>query len=422
MSNYKQPDMLTKRIYVHISLYICLGTIILSFFSSCNQCTRTVLTNIGMNMENYKVHNIYSTMDMSIFHGFESKISLKELQAVHGKPNRILDAEEAAGVEQYSIWEYDFQYEKIDCYVRQNDSIVDYIYCEFISPRSIGSIVKDDDIANNIIENKSFADYIVDDFKTTIRILKQKGKNSHAINVALDDNTDLTGYESLKSKIEEINERTPIQVADLCEISSIDYSKNTVSINCDISELSKGVLESDPNFGQHCCTFLLGDKGMLSYLKPKLLEKDANINLVFRDEFSASPIVYRMSARNLLSSPTTVSQRINAMIAYDNMGLVNITNQESTSLRMEPRRIQGNVVKISMTYKKVIIDTTESQYKRFATNSFLDEKNPDQELIILCAKSGMGICYTVTYEKDNIRKTYTADFSNRELKDILTQI
>lgn len=54
------------------------GLVILSLLSSCNQCTRTILTNLGWSIENYKVHNIYSAVDMSFFHGFENKISLKD--------------------------------------------------------------------------------------------------------------------------------------------------------------------------------------------------------------------------------------------------------------------------------------------------------------------------------------------------------
>lgn len=41
--------------------------IILFVLSSCRQYARTILEYYGLSVEEYKVHNIYSTVDVSIF-------------------------------------------------------------------------------------------------------------------------------------------------------------------------------------------------------------------------------------------------------------------------------------------------------------------------------------------------------------------
>lgn len=363
---------------------------------------------------------------MSIFHGFENRISLKDLQTTHGNPSRILNAKEVADIDGYNIWEYDVQQDKIDCYIKKNDSIVDYIYCEFANPRNIYSIVKDKDIANKIVADKAFADYIVDDFKTTIRILKQKGSKSHAVNIALDDNTDLIDSESLQAELEKINENTPIPMADFCEISSWDYNNNVISINCDVNELPNGTMmnqiKNNSDFGKQCCIYFLGDKGQFSFLKPKILEEKADVHLVFKGKLSGATFTSKINVSDLLNSPTTALQRLKAMVAYDNMGLVNQASSASHILKMEPREIRNSILRISMTYATEPIDVTDSQFKKFISQSFLNEENPDQEIILLCAQCGIGLCYINTYAKNGLQKTYTANFSNGELKALRTLI
>ncbi len=402
------------------------GLVILSLLSSCNQCTRTILTNLGWSIENYKVHNIYSAVDMSFFHGFENKISLKDLQTTHGNPSRILNAKEFADIDGYNIWEYNVEQDKIDCYVKKNDSIVDYIYCEFANPRNIYSIVKDKNTANKIVADKAFADYIVDDFKTTIRILKQKGSKSHTVNIALDDNTDLIDSESLQTELEKINEEAPIPMADFCEISSWNYNNNVISINCDVNESPNGTtmnqLKNNSDFGKQCCIYFLGDKGLFSFLTPKILKNKAEVNLVFKGKSSGLTITSKIHTGKILNSPTTALQRLKAIVAYDNMGLVNLSSSAPHILKMGPREIRNNILHISMTYVTEPIDITDSQFKKFISQSFLNEENPDQEIILLCAQCGIGLCYINTYIKNGLQKTYTANFSNSDLKALRTLI
>jgi hypothetical protein len=381
-----------------------------------------ILAEIGISIEEYNVHNIYNAVDMSVFHGFENKISLKELQAKHGSPNRILNAKEVADVDGYDIWEYDFQKDKIDCYIKKNDSIVDYIYCEFTTPTNIYNLVKDKEIAAKIAGGKASINYLVDDFKTTIRILKQNESMNCALNIALDDNTDLISSGSLHDELEGINENTPIPMADFCEISSFNYRNKKITINCDVNELPNDTImtriKNDPYFGKQFCIISFGDKGVFSFLTPKILEEEADICLIFKGKLSGMTVKYKIKTKELLCSPTTARQRLRAMIDYDNMGLVHQVNFNSSKLKMSPRFIQNNTLYISITYLDPPIYTTDYLFKKLMNKSFLDNENPEQKIILLCAQSGIGLCYINTFSKNGIQTTYTAYYSNSELKSL----
>ena len=166
----------------------------------------------------------------------------------------------------------------------------------------------------------------------------------------------------------------------------------------------------------------MGDKGLFSFLTPKILENKAEVNLVFKGKSSGLTITSKIHTGKILNSPTTALQRLKAIVAYDNMGLVNLSSSAPHILKMGPREIRNNILHISMTYVTEPIDITDSQFKKFISQSFLNEENPDQEIILLCAQCGIGLCYINTYTKNGLQKTYTANFSNSDLKALRTLI
>lgn len=399
------------------------GCVFLFFLTSCNQLTSV---KMDWNIETHKVHNIYGAVDMSLFHGFESKVTVDELRAKHGEPSRVLDAKDVAEVDGYDIWEYDVQNDKIDCYIKKGDNVVDYIYSEFTNPKDIHSIVKDRQLADEIIKGNTFADFIVDDFKSTIRILKQRNSANYAVNMAIDDNEELVGYSSLRDELERLSNSLPLTMGELCDISSCSYDNHIISINCDVNDSPNcdliAKMKNDPDFGNQCVVFFFGYRGVLSNMASEIVKEKACINLTFKGKVSKATTTYKVNASELMKSPTTAMQKLKAAISFDNMGMVNLCNDEPSNLRMAPREMKNNVLYISMTYLTDPIDVTDDYFKDFITKSYLNNANPDQDIFITCAQSGVGVSYMNTYVKDGKQKTYTANFTNSELKALRTRI
>lgn len=199
------------------------GFLLILFLASCSNLPRT--WNIGQ----HATHNIYSAVDMSLFHGFENKVTVAELRAKHGEPIKVLDGKKFADANGYDIWEYAFQQDTIDCYVKRGTGIVDYIYSEFAKPRKIHDIVKDRQLADSIVSANTVADYLVDDFGGTIRILKKRNSTDYAVNIAIDDNDLLVDLEPLGDELQKLNSKAPISMDDLCAITSWSYA-NKVGI------------------------------------------------------------------------------------------------------------------------------------------------------------------------------------------------
>ena len=391
------------------------------FLASCSNLPRT------WNLRQYATHNIYSAVDMSLFHGFENKVTVAELRAKHGEPIKVLDGKKFADADGYDIWEYAFQQDTIDCYVKRGTGIVDYIYSEFAKPRKIHDIVKDRQLADSIVSANTFADYLVDDFKGTVRILKKRNSAKYAVNIAIDDNELLVGSESLREELEGINDNCPIPLAYFCNITSCSYDNKVMTINCEANETQNAnvieKIKSDSDFGNQFVTCFWGDKGMFSFLTPKILDEKADIKLVFKGNQSGSTAELYIDACRLLGSPTTALQRLKAMVAYDNMGTANISDDaDKPSVIMNPREIRDGVLYVSITYVAEPVDISEADFKRFVTKLFLSNENPDQEIVLLCAQSGIGLSFASTYSIMGRQKTYTANFTNSELKALREKI
>ena len=405
----------------------CMGECLLLLFLV--SCSRLSNAEENLNIMQHGVHNIYGSVDMSLFHGFENKVTVAELRAKHGEPSIVLDGKTYADADGYDIWEYVVQQDTIDCYVKRGTGIVDYIYNEFAKPRKIHDIVKDRQLADSIVSANTVADYLVDDFGGTIRILKKRNYTKNAVGIAVDDNEALVGSGPLSEEIEKLNKNVPILMSGLCNIIYWSYANKVMTVNFDIIETPCRTIEnikSDSDFGNQWLILLFGDKGYYSFLKPKIVDERADINLVFKDKRSKSTAVFKFNAWHLLASPTTALQSIKAMIAYDNMIAVNECEAHSDALAiiMNPREIKNNVLYLSDTYKGVwdpgyMTDT----FKNDMTSILLERGEPEQVYVILCAQSGIGLSITNTYYLINgERKTYTANFTNSELKALREKI
>ena len=403
----------------------CMGECILLLFLV--SCSRLSNAEENYNIMQHGVHNIYGAVDMSLFHGFENKVTVAELRAKHGEPSIVLDGKNYADADGYDIWKYVVQQDTIDCYVKKEGGIVDFIYNVFAKPHEINGIVKDKQLADEIMSANTFADYLVDDFKGTIQIMKKGGSSKYAISIAIDDNELLTDSQPLREELESSNDNFPIPLADLCDITAWSYDDKVMSINFDVKETPCRTIEkikSDPDFGNQCVTYLFGDRGRFSFLKPKIVDEKADINLVFRGMKTKSTAVFKVEAWRILAPPTTALQRIKAMIAYDNMGAANQCDDTGVppTMIMNPREIKNNVLYISITYASDVGDMTDTSFKDHVVAMYLSKENPDQEIVLLCAQSGLGLSFSNTCFKNGKQKTYTANFTNSELKALREKI
>lgn len=337
---------------------------------------------------------------MELFHGFETKVTVEEMQDKHGEPSRVYDARKVSRVEGYDVWEYDIQFGKIECYVKKDDKVVDYIFRKFSEPRSLRQIVTDGQVARNLMADKKRVDYLSDDFKNTLVFFKQDASASSDLiaSIALDVDIPMPD-EPLRSKIETYRKTLPLALAVSCRMTSLSYKHHVVSIVCEVLGSSSddiiARMKTDHGFGYQFALFLFGDKGVFSDMRAKLQEEKADIKLTFKSENSKAKTVFKINAGALLKSQTTARQRLKAIVAIYSMRLMNLDYYKSER-KME---LLDNVV--------YLLNTCEGSFKTQFKDCTLDNDSYYQDLLMTCAQSGVGLQFVFTCTDSETEMSYS---------------
>lgn len=100
------------------------------------------------------------------------------------------------------------------------------------------------------------------------------------------------------------------------------------------------------------------------------------------------------------------------------------TNNDSSAIKFEENKIEGNYLIMPMTIacdpNEINSQILATDFKDYISNSFLDPKNPEKIKLYYCYKSGLGIKYI--YNITKLNKVQSATFNNNELKQILTKM
>lgn len=412
------------RSYVPILKRANLCIVILISAVLCNSCS-LVSEALDIKLQDYQTGNIYSTLDMSTFKGFTDKQSINDLTKVHGEPDTILNVEEVAATDGYNIWEYKFSDGAIDCYIKKNDTIVDYLFfepsSEFIK---YTDFIKRKSLVDSISNEKAFASFIIDSQRNTVRIRNTKDKKG-ILNIALNDNEELESDETLAQLITGIQESCPLQLSDFGVISNIYYKNKELTVECNVNELSDKDVSSlffGDKLSNAIGMMMWGNRGFLCPATPQLMKERPKVCLSFKGNRSNKIEKRDFKIGETLTWPTTNLRMLQANMDFNNIANSPLTSETLKFITPEPLRIEDGNFIIGHTVRderaKRFGSITDDQFQKFAEYTLSDPENPDWTMTELAYKCGLGIIYKL-HIGDNGREL-SAYFNNRQILTLIS--
>ena len=405
-----------KTIYTFVSLCVVF------LFTSCSAVINKIASNY---MQEYKINDVYESFDMSVFHDFVDKCTIEELKQKHGEPNHTYKTDD---YENFKVLEYNFNGYSIDCYVKDNSDVVEFVS---FSPKDIYPadkfFKKKEDLNKNTDDNTDLSFY-VDENKNVVRLLRPNLEyNKNNINgfscITINDILELNKSD-VHNYIIDANANCPYLFGLYETLNSIEKDKDKIIIEVEILEdgnyFAKDIVENNKQYTSSLAIRMFNQNGILGYMTDGLSDKGYSLDFKFVGRNSKEIIYKTVDFESLFSKTPSNTDVLNAEIVCDNatMFIDNSENFVSENIHIEDGCIKfpyviyddeevipSDSVKISRVQKKKM------------ENNFYDIENPTRKYLQLAYKNGLGIEYIWSYPSKNV--FIRTHFTWNELKNIL---
>lgn len=393
--------------------------LLIFIISSCND--KGYIISNGKFLSD-SINNIYSTVNMSLFEGFENGTTINELINKHGKPDTIFMDKS----NNYKIFEYNLTNGIVDCYNQKDCDIIDYIYYRPNNNININNFINNNNIAESFSsENKFFTLYLCDRFDNLLKINK---RNNNTIEyIGLNDWTEFIKGTDFKEAIDTINYyMLPATISDLFQVLQIESDNKNLYVSCYINEPKTSnineIFQSNKNLDICLTTLFFNLNGTIKYIIPQLSKNNMNVVMNFIG-YPSNLNIHKTLNPQYIQSLISNKQILFSLILLDNISMLS-TNNDSSAIKFEENKIEGNYLIMPMTIacdpNEINSQILATDFKDYISNSFLDPKNPEKIKLYYCYKSGLGIKYI--YNITKLNKVQSATFNNNELKQILTKM
>ena len=403
-----------------LKLFVC-GIFIVSM-SSCAAVTDKIASEY---MKDYEIDDMYETFDMTIFNDFYDKCTVEELKRQHGEPDRILDSEDYAD---FKILVYRFKGYSIDCYVKKNGNVVEFIY---YSPNDIFPADKffrnKKALEINTNDNKPIS-YYADMNKNMLRLLRPSAEyNKKNINgfscIALNDVSELVRSD-IDYDLQYVNKNGPFFVGTFDILKSIEKNGKSLLFEMEFLEEENysvhDIVEKNHKYIPALAIRMFNQNGPCSLLAKKMLRGEYSAEFKFVGSRTKAIVRKNIDFGKMFAESPTNAEVLNAEITYDNSNLF-IDNSEDFTYK--DIIISDGYITLPFEVRNdsdvVVADSTKVQeiQKREIRKSFYDDDNPTKKYLQLAYRNELGIRYIWNYIDKGV--TIRACYPWDEVKSIL---
>ncbi len=379
-----------------------------------------------MEQENNKIDNIYRTFNMNVFDGFTDKVTLNELQTRHGQPNSVIKASDAAAVDGYNVWRYKVLCGDVDCYIRKNDTIVDYLHFVPVKNMGMKDVIVDQSVLKNFISDNVGEDYFIDNFRNVIKVRQSQDLKNQFLDISLNNESQLIDDNPIENELQKLNKELPLSMGDAFSISSMEVKANTLNITCLVTEYPNydvtKIVNYNGKFTNSFATLIFGNRGTLDYITHKIFNANLSVKINYVGSISNLRIQKDVDFKTLFNHPISNINRLKALLIFDNVSLM--TSNDGNEVKFDFRKVEDYNIVLSWTIlankDKINKKILSGHFKEYVLHMLMDPEFPDKEYVLLAFKCDLGLKFIYNFPKQH--KRFEAKFNEKEIENLLTKI